>query len=359
MTARDTSLPIALDAMGGDNAPREVVRGAALAVRELGVHVALVGRRADIERELAALPADDAGALDRISVVEATEVVEMDEHPAQAVRAKRDSSVVVACREVNEGRARAAVSAGNSGAVLAAALFRVGRVRGVARPAIGALLPTATDAMSFMLDVGANTDCKPEWLAQFAVMGSVYAEQMMGRREPRVALLSNGEERGKGSELVQAATPLVEAAPVRFVGNVEGRAIFKGTADVIVCDGFAGNVALKVAEGVAEFLLSQISTVARQSLQGKVGGALLRPKLRPIRDKVDYRTTGGALLLGVDGEAVIAHGRSDALAIMNAVRVADTASRRDVSGVIASSLASTARVEAEPEPEPASEPAAT
>jgi glycerol-3-phosphate acyltransferase PlsX len=204
-----------------------------------------------------------------------------------------------------------------------------------------------------MLDVGANTDCRPEWLAQFAVMGSVYAEQMMGRREPRVALLSNGEERGKGSDLVQAATPHVEAAPVRFIGNVEGRDLFKGTADVIVCDGFAGNVALKVAEGVAEFLLSQISTIARQSLQGKVGGALLKPKLRPVRDKVDYRTTGGALLLGVDGEVVIAHGRSDALAIMNAVRVADTASRRDVSGVIARSLASAATAEPAPAPEPA------
>jgi phosphate acyltransferase len=340
-------IPIALDAMGGDHAPREVVRGAALAARELGVRVALVGRREDVERELAALPADLVASRTSLSVVDAREVVAMDEHPAQAVRSKKDASVVVACREVKEGRARAAVSAGNSGAVLAAALFTVGRVKGVARPAIGALLPTAGDTMSFMLDVGANADCRPEWLAQFAVMGSVYASEMMGIREPHVGLLSNGEEPGKGSELVQAATPLLQAAPITFIGNVEGKDIFRGAADVIVSDGFAGNVALKVAEGVAEFLLTSISTIARQSVQGKVGGALLKPKLRPIRDKVDYRKTGGALLLGVDAEMVIAHGRSDAEAIMNAIRVADSASRRDVSGVIAARLA-----DAAPVPEP-------
>ena len=339
MAPHPTSLPIALDAMGGDHAPTQVVLGAALAVRELGVKVALVGRTADIERELAALPQEHASARSSLSIVEASQVIGMDEHPANAVRAKKDASVVVACREAAENRARAAVSAGNSGAVLAAALFGLGRVKGVARPAIGTLLPTATDAMTFMLDVGANTDCKPEWLVQFGVMGSVYAAEMMGVKEPRVSLLSNGEERGKGSELVQAATPLLEAAPLHFIGNVEGRHLFSGSTDVVVCDGFAGNVALKVAEGVGEFLLGSISTIARQSLQGKVGGLLLKPRLRPIRDKVDYRKTGGALLLGVAGEVVIAHGRSDAEAVMNAIRVADQAARRDVSGVIAARIA--------------------
>ncbi|HET9052250.1 MAG TPA: phosphate acyltransferase PlsX [Candidatus Dormibacteraeota bacterium] len=339
MARRDSSLPIALDAMGGDHAPAETVRGAALAARDLGVSVALVGRRADVERELSRLPEDLAAHRSRLSVIEATEVIAMDEHPAQAVRARKDASIVVACRAVADGRARAAVSAGNSGAVLASALFTAGRVRGVSRPAIGGLIPTATERMSFVLDIGANTDCRPEWLAQFAVMGSVYAVEMMSIREPRVALLSNGEERGKGSELVQAATPLLEAAPVNFRGNVEGKDLFRGTVDVIVCDGFAGNVALKVAEGTAEFLLTSISTIARQSLQGKLGGLLLKPRLRPIRDKVDYRKTGGALLLGIDGEVVVAHGRSDAEAVMNAIRVADSAARRDVSGVIASRLA--------------------
>lgn len=331
-------LPIALDAMGGDHAPRALVAGAALAVRDLGVAVALVGRPDDLERELAALPPEDSAARGSLTVVAASEVVAMDEHPAAAVRAKKDSSVVVACREVSAGRARAAVSAGNSGAVLAAALFGVGRLRGVSRPAIGALVPRADGGQTFLLDVGANTDCRPEWLAQFAVMGSVYAQRMMGIDRPRVAVLSNGEERGKGSELVQAATPLLEALPVHFTGNVEGRDLFRGTADVVVCDGFAGNVAIKVAEGVAEFLLSAISVEARRSLAGRVGGALLRPRLRPIRDRVDYRRTGGALLLGVEGEVVVAHGRSDALAIMNAIGVADRAARARVSRSIAASL---------------------
>jgi phosphate acyltransferase len=334
MAMSEQSLPIALDAMGGDNAPREVVRGAALAVRELGVRVALVGRRADIERELATLPPEDGAALPSLSVVEAGEVVAMGEHPAQAVRSKRDASINVACREVSGGRARAVVSAGNSGAVLAAALLSIKRIPGVARPAIGALIPGPGEHQTFALDVGANSDCKPEWLMQFGIMGSVYATEMMGVANPRVALLSNGEERGKGNELVQAAEPLLSSAAVNFVGNAEGKDLFSEKFDVVVCDGFAGNVALKVAEGVAEFLFASISAQARASLQGKLGGALLKPKLRPIRDRVDYRRTGGALLLGVAGEVVIAHGRSDALAIMNALRVADQAARRDVRGAV-------------------------
>jgi glycerol-3-phosphate acyltransferase PlsX len=358
MPATDPTLPVAVDAMGGDNAPREVVRGAALAVRELGVRVALVGRRAEIERELAALAPEDAGARASLSIVDATEVVAMDEHPANAVRSKRDSSIVVTCREVAEGRARGAVSAGNSGAMLAAALLVVKRIRGVARPAIGARIPGPDEHFTFLLDVGANTDCRPEWLAQFAVMGSVYATEMMGVASPRVALLSNGEERGKGNELVQSADALLAAAAIRYMGNVEGKDLFKDAADVVVCDGFSGNVALKVAEGVAEFLFASIGREARRSLQGKVGGALLKPKLRPIRDRVDYRTTGGALLLGVNGEMVIAHGRSDAVAVMNAIRVADAAARHDVSGVIASRLAS-APATAEPDDATASETAPT
>src|SRR5437588_5786816 len=329
---------IAVDAMGGDHAPREIVRGAAAAVRRLEVDVALVGRRADVERELAELPAGDAAARQHLQVVEATEVVGMDEHPANAVRAKRDSSIVRVCREVAEGRAAAAVSAGNSGAVLAAARFTVGRIRGVGRPAIGAVFPSSRGQV-FVLDVGANTDCRPEWLAQFAIMGSVFAKRMLGVSEPRVALLSNGEEPGKGSQLVQAAFPLLQSAPVHFTGNVEGRELFAGACDVAVCDGFTGNVVLKTAEGVGEFLLGAISEQAHKSLQGMLGGALLKPKLRPIRDRVDYRKTGGALLLGVDGEVVIAHGRSDAEAIVNAVRVARDAVQRDVSGTVARALA--------------------
>ena len=353
MAAADRSLPIALDAMGGDHAPRETVLGAALAARELDVYVALVGRPDALEPEIAALSGEDAEARARLTVVSATEVVAMDEHPAQAVRGKRDASINVACRLVAAREARAVVSAGNSGAVLAAALLGVRRIRGVARPAIGALVPNRAGASNFVLDVGANTDAKPEWLAQFAVMGSVYATEMLGIAVPRVALLSNGEERGKGDERVQAADPLLAALPITFVGNVEGRDLFGDSADVIVCDGFAGNVALKVAEGVAEFLFATIATQARSSLRGKLGGLLLKPKLRPLRDRVDWRATGGALLLGVAGEVVIAHGRSDAVAIRNAIGVADRAAQHDVSGVVAARLHQAGAESTEAEPVPA------
>jgi glycerol-3-phosphate acyltransferase PlsX len=315
-----------------------------LGASRLGVDVALVGRADDVSRELAAAVGADAalaGARSRVSVVDAAEVIEMDEHPAAAVRAKKGASVVVACSLVAEGRARAVVSAGNSGAVLAAALFSVKRLRGVARPAIGTSLPRADGLSTFVLDVGANADCKPEWLAQFGVMGSVYAQAMMNVTSPRVGLLSNGEEPGKGSALVQAASPLLAAAPIRFVGNVEGKDLFRDVCDVAVTDGFTGNITLKTAEGIGEFLFSAISSEARKSLQGKIGGALLKPKLRPIRDRADYRSTGGALLLGVDGEVVIAHGRSDAEAIVSALRVADVAARRDVHSTIGAAIAAT------------------
>jgi glycerol-3-phosphate acyltransferase PlsX len=238
---------------------------------------------------------------------------------------------------VAAGRAAAAVSAGNSGAMLAAALFTLKRIPGITRPAIGAAFPSES-GVTFILDVGANTDCKPEWLAQFAVMGDVYARTMLHIAQPRVALLSNGEEPEKGSELVQSAHPLLQRLPLRFIGNVEGKEIFRGNCDVVVTDGFTGNIALKTAEGVGEFLFASISREARKSLTGKIGGSLLKPRLRPLRDRIDYRKTGGALLLGVAGEVVIAHGRSDAEAISNAIRVAATAARQDVHGTIQQSL---------------------
>jgi glycerol-3-phosphate acyltransferase PlsX len=335
-------LPIAVDAMGGDHAPAEIVRGALRAVNEHGIAVALVGRREVVEAELhAAAPTLPAG----ISVVDAREVIEMNEHPANAVRAKRDSSLVSGCALVAEGKARAVVSAGNSGAMLAAALFTIKRIAGVARPAIGASFPSES-GQTFILDVGANTDCKPEWLAQFALMGDIYARTMLGIAKPRVALLSNGEESEKGSELVQAAHPLIAALPIQFIGNVEGKDVFRGACDVVVTDGFTGNVVLKVAEGIGEFLFASIAREARKSMGGKVGGALLRPKLRPLRDRIDYRKTGGALLLGVAGEVVIAHGRSDAEATMNAIRVAARASDQGVSNVIAGAVKSPAEVPA-------------
>lgn len=262
----------------------------------------------------------------------------MGEHPAAAVRSKKDSSIVRACALVASGEASAAVSAGNSGATLAAALLAVKRVDGVARPAIGTLFPTRS-GQTYVIDSGANTDCKPEWLAQFGVMGTVFTRLMLGVENPRVGLLSNGEEPGKGSQLIQEAYPLLEAANINFHGNIEGKELFAGTVDVAVTDGFTGNLVLKTAEGVGEFLFALMKEQAMSSATGKVGGLLLKSKLHAIRDSFDYRNQGGALLLGVDGEVVIAHGRSDALAIKNAVRVARQAVQQDVSGVIARELA--------------------
>ncbi|MBJ7609430.1 MAG: phosphate acyltransferase PlsX [Candidatus Dormibacteraeota bacterium] len=338
--------PVAVDAMGGDNAPAAVVRGALRAATELRIPVLLVGRRELLETELASIEGPETVARARLEIVDAREVVEMDEHPANAVRAKRDSSVVRSCALVAEGRAGAAVSAGNSGAVLAAALFTIKRIPGVARPAIGALLPSLA-AQTFLLDVGANTDCKPEWLVQFAVMGSVYARTMLSVPSPRVGLLSNGEEPGKGSQLVQEAHPQLAASALHFVGNAEAKELFNGSFDVVVCDGFAGNIALKAAEGVGEYLFATLRKEAMGSISAKAGGFLLKPRLRAVRDRVDYRHTGGALLLGVAGEVVIAHGRSDALAIMNAIRVAAEASDRHVSGTIARELGAATAAPAE------------
>lgn len=334
--------PIAVDAMGGDHAPAEIVRGALRAVSEHGIAVTLVGRREAVEEELRSA---GAATHDGITIVDAREVIEMDEHPANAVRAKRDSSLVSSCALVAGGQASAAVSAGNSGAMLAAALFTIKRIPGIARPAIGASFPSDA-GQTFILDVGANTDCKPEWLAQFALMGDVYARTMLAIDRPRVGLLSNGEESEKGSELVQAAHPLIAALPIDFVGNVEGKDVFRGACDVVVTDGFTGNVVLKVAEGIGDFLFASIAREARKTFTGKVGGALLKPRLRPLRDRVDYRKTGGALLLGVGGEVVIAHGRSDAEATMNAIRVAARAADQGVSKVIAGAARSPAEVPA-------------
>ena len=344
-----TPVTVAVDAMGGDNDPQAAVRGALEAALKDGIRVLLVGDRERLqalsEEWRRALPDNATRAADvlrsHVEIVPAGSVIGMDEHPAQAVRSKKDASVVIATRLVAEGRVQAAVSAGNSGATLAAALLTVGRIRGVARPAIGATFPTpALTSSTFLLDIGGNVDCKPLWLLQFGVMGSIYARLMMGVDDPRVGLLSNGEEAEKGSELVQEAHRLLSSARLRFVGNVEGRDVFNGSCDVVVTDGFTGNVVLKTAEGVAELLFGVISREARGSLTGKVGGALLKPKLRPLRDRVDYRKSGGALLLGVAGEVVIAHGRSDAEAIGNAVRVAALAARQRVSSRIAAALAS-------------------
>jgi glycerol-3-phosphate acyltransferase PlsX len=338
---------VAVDAMSGEQDPRAAVWGALEVVAEGQARALLVGDPPRIQAEFDAWRAAHSTAAQRardrlrssVEIVAAGSVIGMDEHPAQAVRSRRDASVVVAIRLVAEARAAAAVSAGNSGATLAAALFTVGRIRGMDRPAIGAALPTAAGT-TFLLDAGANADCRPEWLLQFAVMGEVYSQLMLGVEAPRIGLLSNGEEADKGSHLVQEAHRLLRDSRLRFAGNIEGTDLLTGRCDVLVTDGFTGNVALKTAEGVADFLFGTISREARGSLLGRAGGALLKPRLRPLRDRVDYRKTGGALLLGVAGEVVIAHGRSDSEAMANAVRLAVGAARQNVSGSIAAALRS-------------------
>ena len=311
---------IVLDAMGTDNAPGVDVEGGVRAARAFGQEIVLVGPEDVIQAELRR---HDVAGLP-ISVTHASQVIEMREHPGQAVRAKPDSSMVVGMGWLREAKADAFVSAGNSGGVLAAALAspgRVGRIRGVQRPALSTVLPTLR-GISLLLDIGANTDCKPEWLVQFALMGSIYAQRVLKIDRPRVALLANGEEDTKGNAAVQAAHEALREMTLNFVGNVEAKDLLQGAADVVVSDGFVGNVALKTAEGVASMLFTLLRSELKARPLSALGGMLAKPSFRAVAKKLDYREYGGAPLLGVNGVVIIAHGRSDSLAIQNAVRVA-------------------------------------
>jgi glycerol-3-phosphate acyltransferase PlsX len=320
---------IAVDAMGGDHAPQQVVLGAAQASEEYGIDISLVGLPASVQPLLDNYP--------RLRLVPCTQVIAMDEHPAQAVRTKPDSSLSVCARMVKEGRADGWMSAGNSGAIMAAALFIQGRIKGVERPALGSIVPTQ-DGFAYFLDVGANVDSKPEYMVQFAIMGSVYAREMMGLTQPRVALLSNGEEEGKGDELVRETAKRLAGVLPGFIGNVEPKDIFAAKADVVVADGFVGNVAIKMAEATADFLFRSLRDEIPKTFTGKLGGLLIRPGVRQIRARIDWREFGGAPLLGIDGVAVVAHGRSDARAIKNAIRVTREAVEHHLVGKIRSEV---------------------
>lgn len=323
-------MKIVLDAMGGDHAPSVVVDGAVRAARELGVEVVLVGREDDIRRELSRHDADDLA----ITIVHADQVIEMDEH-VDAVKSKPGSSIRVGMRLVREGKADAFVSAGNSGAVMASAIFDLRRIRGIKRPTLGVYFPVAPTPV-LLTDSGANTDPSPENLVQFAQMGAIYVEKLWGIANPRVAIVSNGEEDDKGNKLVRETFPLLQESGLNFVGNAEGKDVTKGIADVVVADGFTGNVMVKLTEGVVSFLAHYISGELTGGILSKVGLVLmipglllavpglllLLPAVRRILRRVDYQEYGGAPLLGVDGVAIIAHGRSSAKAIKSAVRVA-------------------------------------
>ncbi len=318
-------MKIAVDAMGGDFAPAAVVEGALRASREWGLEILLVGRQADVRPLLDR--ADRAGT--RIELVDAPEVVEMHDHPAQAVRRKKGASLVVCADLVKQKEAAAMFSAGNTGAGMAVSLFKFGRIAGIDRPAIAALLPNRS-RFTVLLDAGANVDVQPQNLVQFAVMGSIYAAELLGVSQPRVGLVNIGEEEGKGNELVRATLPLLKEAGVHFIGNIEGPDLFKGHVDVAVCDGFTGNVILKVGEGVAEFVLDLIRKEIDAQPVLKIPAGMLKPAFTRIKRRTDYGERGGAPLLGVDGICIIGHGRSNAVAISNAIRTAGEAARHGI-----------------------------
>ena len=304
-------LPIAVDAMGGDRAPGEIVSGARRAAERLGVPVLLVGRP------------DEIGDPGPCEVLAASEVIGMDEDPAGGVRRKKDSSLLRAAEAVRDGRASAMVSAGNTGATMASALFRMGRIKGVARPAVATPIPVPGGSPTVLLDAGANAEVTPPWLVQFAQMGSAYARRRYGIERPKVALLSIGEEPTKGTPLVKETYALLEAgAGIHFVGNVEGRDLMSDAADVVVTDGFTGNVALKTLEGGMRFVMRTLLEVFATDEATKAAGDVLLPHLLPLADELEADSHGGAMLLGVDGVCVISHGSSTARAIENAVAVA-------------------------------------
>ncbi|MGF1493751.1 MAG: phosphate acyltransferase PlsX [Microcoleaceae cyanobacterium] len=323
-----TRARIAIDAMGGDYAPTEIVSGALMAQQNLGVDVLLVGDPQQIEHCLKHHPASANAPVPEI--IPAEGVIDMHEEPLGALKQKPKASINVAMSLIKEGRADAVVSAGHSGAAMAAALLRIGRLRGIDRPAIGAVLPTLKTPV-LLLDVGANVDCRPKFLEQFAVMGMVYSKYVLGVSEPKVGLLNIGEEECKGNDLaVRTYQMLQKNDQIQFAGNAEGRDILSGEFDVVVCDGFAGNVLLKFAEGVGEALLHLLKEELTRDMRSKMGTLLLKPSLKRFRQRVDHVEHGGALLLGVNGICVISHGSSKALTISNAVRLAKDAVENQV-----------------------------
>src|SRR6266700_945473 len=332
-----TSGRVALDAMGGDKAPGEIVLGAVQAAREYGMGVFLVGKEDVIRAELAK---HDTQGLD-LPIIHTDEAIEMDEHPAMAVKRKKNASMTLALQQVRDGAALGAVSAGNSGAMMAASLFTLKRVPGVERPALGGIFPTK-DRPCLVIDMGANTDCKPEYLQQFALMGSIYMERIFKITTPRVALLANGEEETKGNQQVIETHQLLKANAqmlgINFIGNIEGRDIPSGAADVIVCDGFVGNVVLKLSEGLAETLINLLKAQMTSTVINKLAAAILLPSLRKVFKRLDYAEYGGVPLLGVNGSAIISHGRSNAKAIKNALRVARDTAETGVAEAIAEGL---------------------
>lgn len=311
-------IKIAIDAMGGDSAPHAEVHGAVQAAQEYQVGVVLVGVEERIREELKKYRIQGLP----IEVVHASEIITMNEPVSTAIRKKKDSSMRIAAKLVRDGRAAGVVSAGNTGACMAVTKLVVGSLSAVDRPALAAILPTAKARPTILVDVGANVDCKPNHLLQFAIMGEIFSRTILGNLRPKVGLLSIGEEDTKGNELTKEVFGLLKMAPFNFVGNVEGRDVFKGETDVIVCDGFIGNVALKVSEGLTEMIMLLLKKDLSSYLSSQLGALLSRKAYQSFKARVDYSEYGGAPLLGIKGVAIICHGRSTAKAIKNAIRVA-------------------------------------
>ncbi|NPV92153.1 MAG: phosphate acyltransferase PlsX [Firmicutes bacterium] len=332
---------VSLDAMGGDHAPGEIVRGAVEAVANYPVKVLLVGPeeaiRGELEKALREAGVGPDRFKEQLEIVPADQVIGMDEEPVMALRRKKNASIAVATRLVREGKAQAIVSAGSTGAQMAAAVLILGRLPGVERPAIATVLPGLKGNL-VMLDSGANVDSRPKHLEQYAYMGSIYAANLLGIENPRVALLNVGEEEAKGNELTKQTYQLLKTAKLNFTGNIEGREVLTGGADVVVCDGFVGNVALKLTEGIAKALIEMIREELMSSLRTKLGALLAKPGFKALKDRLDYSEVGGAPLLGVKGISIICHGSSRARAIRHAVRVAMESVDNDLIGKLRVSL---------------------
>lgn len=316
---------IVLDAMGSDTHPGPEAHAALEAYKLWGDRILLVGPKAELE----ALIADIGGDPNAVEIVHAPEVLKMTDKPAKTARGKAETSMAVGMELLKEGKADAFVTAGNTGGAMANALFRLGRIRGVKRPALAATFPVQ-DGSAVMLDIGANTDCRPEYLFQFAVMGAVWVSQAFDKKSPRIGLLSNGEEPGKGNMLVKDTYPLLEASGMNFIGNIEPKEIFAGNADVVISDGFDGNVFIKSSEAVSKFLIDIIRDQIRSSAISSIGGLLAKPAFSHVRKLLDPSEYGAAPLLGVNGLVFIGHGRSNTKALVNAIRVARQAVEGDV-----------------------------
>jgi phosphate acyltransferase len=326
---------IALDAMGGDHGPEDLIAGALLAVKQVDLQISLVGDESLLQSYLKRI-VSDSKTVDRLQIVHASQVVGMDEHPVDAIRKKKDSSIVIAFDLVLRGEVEAVVSAGNSGATMAAALRKLGRIKNVSRPGIASAFPTLKNPV-VMMDVGANVDCRPLHLYQFGVMAAAFA-RIYGIQKPRVGLLTIGEETGKGNSLVKETYALLKESHLNFIGNVEGRDVFQGNVDVIICDGFVGNICLKVSEGLAEAAMQMLKDEIIKSPMAKLGYILARPAFKAFKKRVDYAEYGGAPLLGINGTGMVCHGKSNALAIKNAILAAVHMVRNNVNDVIARDL---------------------